>query len=501
MKILIIDETTLGQALYFSKLEEIRELNHSYADCDIQLCEPDNYFEKIDEVDIVLLGSCLGDDARSISTRIKALKPEMQIIMFVPDYQYSAGAFQVGYSCGARKVLSDNCNTIDLLQELIASSVELHKIGKKSECKVIVGLSPTGGLGLTSFIAAAGDLLSTYGKRVLIWDLDIQSKDLSRALMAPQGLSVHIDRWLENRSSFTKASFQEALFPLAENASLLLPPATMGSGMEFISRANGIELAEDIINHARNHYDVILIDAGGLIGTAQGMLLRMASEVLMIVGKCPLTVSATDSFLTFTERLLRGNPNLKFLPTSAAYDCAYLREQFDPEGDIYSESAWQLPHLPFDSLASGWAGKGKTLYSLGNDDVRYALETICRSLQLLDTRARVGAEDVMSNRILSQNLLDRSLRKMARRVRETVSVFVPTRYRTIEIREEDIKTTKILLKKRAEEDKLMSESSRVLSADIKNETLAYSKKPESSAKTYSIFEAKRERTGKIKAAS
>ena len=104
--------------------------------------------------------------------------------MFVSDREYGGGAFRSAHSVGVRKVFPDSASSLDLLQELVGIHADFRKDGRTFEGRVVVIVHAKGGVGATSIAAALGEVCSDAQRRTLLWDLDVETKDLSRALAA-----------------------------------------------------------------------------------------------------------------------------------------------------------------------------------------------------------------------------------------------------------------------------------------------------------------------------
>jgi hypothetical protein len=81
-----------------------------------------------------------------------------------------------------------------------------------------------------------------------------------------------------------------------------------------------------------------------------------------------------------------GNPDrITFVVNPASGALMSVQEmaaELEPAHKLGS-APWRLPAIPRDLKASLWPGRGKTLYSMGNKQIRQVLEQISRELGLL----------------------------------------------------------------------------------------------------------------------
>lgn len=224
MKVLIVDSTTEGQAQCAERIAEVRDVHLGGCQIDIRLADTKNYRSKISDCDLLILGPELGESAAAVATHVRSSIPHVQILMFVSEAAYAANSFQLAISAGIKRVLSENSSQLDVLQELVAIQSALCKSGRLKSAKIIVVKSVKGGAGATSVAAALAEISSDHGTNVLLWDLDTETRDLSRALSGDLALGQAFEKWLEAPHSIDREQLKRALCPIAENAHLLPPP-------------------------------------------------------------------------------------------------------------------------------------------------------------------------------------------------------------------------------------------------------------------------------------
>ena len=386
MKVLVVDRTTESQAYIAEKMQDFSQSDVEILDLRVKLATDKDYSDRIVGADVLILGSELGDDAPTIARTVRTHNPSIQIILFVSEDRYSGNTLRAAHLFGARKVFPNNVASLDLLQELIAIHTRFREEGRTREGRIIAVAHIKGGVGATSITAALGELCSLQGLKTLLWDLDIESRDLSRGLMANGPQSKVLSSWVDGSKELTRETYQEALFPVSNHASVLMPPDKLGAANQFVCSTEGIALVQRIIDLSRVTHDVVLIDTAGHLGPGVGAIFRAADTVIVVIDDSALGVSAVDYFLTSAKTLLGDNSRILFLSSTGNAGLSNLAADLSKAHNL-DRSAWRLPSIPVDLEAGKWPGQGRTLYSLGQPQMKKALEEIGSELGFISGEA------------------------------------------------------------------------------------------------------------------
>lgn len=386
MKLLIVDGTTEGQAYCAKRIESFNQSDMEMLDLKVKLVGDRDFADRVNEADVLILGSGLGDRATAIARQAMTVVPWLHVIMYVTDEAYGGGAFRAAHSVGVRKVFPDSASPLDLLQELVAIHAEFRKEGRAREGKVIAVTHAKGGVGATSVAAALGEVCSVYSRRTLLWDLDVETRDLSRSLTVNGVEAKVVSSWVNGSRDISRESLKDALIPISSDVSVLMPPDRMAESMDLVCHTDGMGIVQRVIELARIMFDVIIIDTGGRMGPATGGLLRGADEVVLVIDDTILGLTAVDLYLTFVKTLVGGSDRITFLvnPYSGALlGVPQIAAELEPVHNL-GERPWRLPPVPNDPKAALWPGSGRTLYSMGQKSTRAVLERIARELHLID---------------------------------------------------------------------------------------------------------------------
>ena len=386
MKLLIVDSSTETQAFCARRIESFNQSDMEMLDLKVKLVGEKEFAERVHEADVLVIGSGVGERAVVIARQAIALVPWLHIVMFVTEEAYGGGAFRAAHAVGVRKVFPDSASPLDFLQELVAIHAEFRREGRTREGKVVVVTHAKGGVGGTSVVAGLGEVCSSFNRSCLLWDLDVETRDLSRALTVSGAEAQIVSAWVNGSREISRDSLKDALVPLGSDTSVLMPPDKMAESMDLICHTDGIEIVQRILEISRVLFDVIIVDTAGRLGPSTGALLRYADYVIVVIDDSVLGLTAVDLYLTFIKTLVGGVDRIVFVVNSyvgSNFGIPQIAAELEPAHHL-GEAPWRLPPIPQDLKAAKWPGSGKTIYSAGAKGTRVALEKIARDLKLIE---------------------------------------------------------------------------------------------------------------------
>jgi cellulose biosynthesis protein BcsQ/Ni,Fe-hydrogenase III small subunit len=385
MRVLIVDRTAEGQAMCARRIEAFNQSDIEMLDLRVKLVLDKDYLNQLRDADVLVLGSGLGDTAAQLARSALTHMPWLHVVMFVTQEAYSGGAFRSAHAAGVRKVLPDDASPLDLLQELVAIHAEFRREGRIREARIICVTHAKGGTGATSICAALAEVCSVYRRKTLLWDLDVETRDLCRSLTVNGSEAKVISSWVNGSREISRDSICDALIPVSQDVSVLMPPDSMAEAMDLVCHTDGMSICQRVLELARAMHDVILIDSGGRIGPATGALMRAADEVLIVIDDTVLGLTALDLFLSYVKALVVGSERISFLVngySGSLLAVPQIEAELEPVHGL-GPRPWRLPPVPVDPKASLWPGSGRTLYSLGQKATRASLEEVAAELGLV----------------------------------------------------------------------------------------------------------------------
>ncbi len=385
MKALIVENTAEGQARCARRIQSFSQSDVEMLDLRIKLVSDREVLSHVDDAEVLILGSGLGEVGPQLARTVLANSPWLHVVMYVTDEAYSGGAFRQAHSAGVRKVLTDDSSPLDLLQELVSIHSEFRKQGKVREGKVIVVSHAKGGTGATTIAAALAQVCDVYRRQTVLWDLDVETRDLSRSLAVGGPAAGVVSGWVNGSIDITRDTVTEALTPVSDYVSVLMPPDSMAEAMDLVCHTDGMNITQRVVELARVMNDIVIIDTAGRIGPACGALMRAADEVLIVIDDTLLGLTALDLYLSYVKALVVGTERISFLVNGYSGQLLVLPEiEATLEGHNLGSRPWRLPPLPSDAKGSQWPGSGGTLYSKGGRSTRMQLEAIAEGLDLIN---------------------------------------------------------------------------------------------------------------------
>jgi cellulose biosynthesis protein BcsQ len=232
----------------------------------------------------------------------------------------------------------------------------------------------------------------------MLWDLDVETRDLSRSLTVNGAEAKVVSAWVNGSRDISRESLRDALIPISSEVSVLMPPDRFAESMDLVCHADGMLIAQRIVELSRVVFDSIIIDTAGRMGPATGALIRSADIVLIVVDDTVLGLTAVDLFLTFIKSLVGSSERICFLVNpyaGALMSVQQIAAELEPAHRL-GEAPWRLPPLPNDPKAALWPGSGRTLYSMGQKGMRQSLERIAREVGLLGSELKPERSTVAS---------------------------------------------------------------------------------------------------------
>jgi len=385
MRLLIIDSSAEGQSKCARRIEAFSQSDVEMLDLRVKLVLDKDYAAHIQDAEVVILGSGMGEEEGArIARNILGQMSWLHLIMFVTEEAYSGGAFRSAHAAGVRKVLPDDASPLDLLQELVAVYSEFRREGRVREAKVVCVTHAKGGTGATSVCAGLGEVCSVHKRRTLLWDFDVETRDLCRSLTVNGAEAKIVSSWINGSREISRDSVSDALIPVSQDVSVLMPPDGMAEAMDLVCHMDGMNICQRVLELARVMHDVVLIDTGGRIGPAIGSLMRQADEVLVVIDDTVLGLTALDLFLSYLKALVVDTDRIAFVVNGycgSLLAVPQIEAELEPVHGL-GPRPWRLPSIPVDSKASLWPGSGRTLYSMGQKSTRATLEKIAIELGL-----------------------------------------------------------------------------------------------------------------------
>jgi len=183
--------------------------------------------------------------------------------------------------------------TIEQLEAAMQKIARLQPNRPKNPGKVFCLMPAKGGCGASTIAGnLAYQLKRTPEKRILLADLDALTGTQSFLLKIKSNFSF-MD--VVNHSHQIDGDLWRAVINPRQGVDVLLAPEVLAEGMAELKDASGI------IEFARDIYDAVVVDAGGVYGDWNLSQAQMADEILLITTNELTSLQAVQRALTYLE--------------------------------------------------------------------------------------------------------------------------------------------------------------------------------------------------------
>ncbi|MBT2527770.1 AAA family ATPase [Streptomyces sp. ISL-99] len=160
---------------------------------------------------------------------------------------------------------------------------------------VVTVTGAKGGTGATVVAVQLALAAKASGRSVALVDLDLQSGDVASYLDVQFRRSI-VD--LAGIADISPRVLQDAVFSHPTGLSLVLAPAEGERGEEVTDR-----VARQVVSALRNRYEVVVVDCGTQMNSANAAAVEMADQALLVVTPDVVAVRAAKRMVRMWDRL------------------------------------------------------------------------------------------------------------------------------------------------------------------------------------------------------
>ncbi|MGW0314561.1 AAA family ATPase [Streptomyces flavidovirens] len=160
---------------------------------------------------------------------------------------------------------------------------------------VVTVTGAKGGTGATVVAVQLALAAKASGRSVALVDLDLQSGDVASYLDVQFRRSI-VD--LAGIADISPRVLQDAVFSHPTGVSLVLAPAEGERGEEVTDR-----VARQVVSALRNRYEVVVVDCGTQMNSANAAAVEMADQALLVVTPDVVAVRAAKRMVRMWDRL------------------------------------------------------------------------------------------------------------------------------------------------------------------------------------------------------
>ena len=384
MNVLIVEKDSDAQTKYVDRIQALSPAELNTFNLRVNLALESNYLERIELTDILVIGAGFeSSEALKLAKAATARNENAHIVLFLSEEAYARGEFHGFYRAGVHKVLPDDCSSIELLEDLVAIYEDLRRKGLIISGKLICVVQAKGGTGATSVTAALGDAYAAAGQKTLLWDLDVETEDLSRAVAMSSASAEMFHDWITGKHEVSRENLSRSLCSVRDNLFLLSPPGgDMSDLLGFVCHTDSMSLCGRIRDLVCSQHNVVIVDTAGRLGPAAGTLVGAADSIIVVIDDSVIGLTGLNLFLRNMKPLLMATDDLYFLFNGVSEDNLAVQEIRERLEAIHhlGDKPWTLPPIPVDPAVVSWAGTGETLYSHESSGLRSVFDQIVKKL-------------------------------------------------------------------------------------------------------------------------
>lgn len=320
--------------------------------------------------------------------RIRRTLPNSAVLVRTDGHLENISAVENLARLGADDILPEDIPGLDLLKKLI---LHARNRGRCRSGTLVTVDSSKGGLGVTTLVAALGDLGAELGKRTAVIDFDLETQDLSRFLQVRPFVNETLSGILEQQKPLVQELVEECAIQVwgEEDRLFAVPPP---AGLEHMHdpASPACRILVSFFEILDSLFDVVLIDRGSVGGLLRKTLHRISDHIIYVSSNDPASLYASvegikDAYASMSPGgkiwVVRGFPGTSPLPGSLVTEEIVRAARLSREVVLDME-------IPRSRPGGAWPGSGGTYYSRAESRGRKALRRIATTTGIFGTHGR-----------------------------------------------------------------------------------------------------------------
>ncbi|MBN8549318.1 MAG: AAA family ATPase [Deltaproteobacteria bacterium] len=399
LKIVVVDDSAEGRNQLVDRLQRLLELTKSELEILPRIDFKPLSLQELkfhDPADVCVIGPGIVRGTLPEVGTVRRLLPETALMAAL---SVETSGFSTLEQL-ARLGIDDTLLPETLPAEFLRKIVLLARRAKRSKPgKLILVDSGKGGLGGTSLCAAMAEAMALQGKRVVVFDFDCQTQDLSRFLQARPFVNENLHLLLEQQRPVTQEFVEQCMVRLWDQGKGSLSCiAPIEENDELFSATSGYSRGLlSILEVLDASCDCVFVDIAGARSAILRTFYRVADKVVYIVGNDPASLYASVDRIAQVRTLLSAEAEIVLTlnnPSARGLSRSFLVEELDRALGLTPEN-WSATPIPYSSAGQRWPGSGSTLYSLGSSSLRCAIDSLLGRLALIP-RPAMGTENSLT---------------------------------------------------------------------------------------------------------
>lgn len=329
---------------------------------------------------LILVGSEILIKDRGVISDIKTLFPNAVVVAWINDNLNKLFVIEELARLGVSDVFLENITANEFFRKLI---ILVRKTNKKQNSKIILVDSGKGGSGVTSIVAALGEVYLDKGKKVLLVDCDVESQDLSRFLQVRPFINENLGVILDGLKPITQDSLKECYYNVWEDEeNLYLMTPTIDAENIYSIKSSYYKNFLSVFENLDTIFDYIIVDVACFKGILKTSLYRVCDILLVIVNNDPASIFANLELIKNSKNLLSANAKLYIIENKhdeTLIPSDILKNEVLTSSLLLDDSYFTYS-LKTSKSAAKWPGSGATLYSAADGDFQKILFSLSEKI-------------------------------------------------------------------------------------------------------------------------
>jgi len=371
--------------------------------------------------DICVIGEEIGRGGSSELGDIRRALPETPIIVRLSEKAPNVALIEQLARLGADDIVGGEISPVEFLGKVV---LVVRKRGRVRHGRLIVVDGGKGGVGVTTVAAALGDAVVAAGRRVAVWDFDVESQDLSRFLHVRPYVNENLQALFDQQRPITEDFVAQCAVPVWSDHELRCITPIAETDNLYASQAAYSRILVSLLEVFDALFDCVVVDVGSARGALLKVLYQAADAVVFVVTPDPAGLFSGAERLRRAKAALSPAGQVVVLENSLGFGGlarGFFRAEFARAAGI-DDQAWCVDAVPLSGRGGRWAGSGETFYTLGGKGVVRAFNEVNRRLGFGEAPVTAGSRADVSARVAVGRVLTAGRAVLERMVRRPQSI-------------------------------------------------------------------------------
>lgn len=251
--------------------------------------------------------------------------------------------------------------------------------------------SGKGGSGVTSVVAALGELCSERGKKVALVDLDIETQDLSRFLQVKPFVNENLDALLSLHRPIVKETIEQCVVQHYDDSDLFCIPPPVSDFYPQEATNQKLRAFISFLENLDAQFDLVIIDTACSGRVMRQTLYRIADKILFVLNTDPASMFAASERIQ-QANALAGQGDVVFVENNLQkFGLPSKLFRYELARAAHCDAAqWITSSIPFCKAGLRWPGSHYSMYGIGKEAVRSGFRRLAGEIGLIEDSEKLS---------------------------------------------------------------------------------------------------------------